>query len=210
MPFPQPRDVNNPKIKVTNIIAKSQLVPPFTLSSLEAKHPFDHTDKYNPKLVFHGARIFIPHNNIKFSLFRTGTVMSRAARSVPELDKSFRWLSSFLADFDLKLCNNYEILNVVAFSRLPCSLNLFELATYIPNCSYDPSSSLSEEGHEHIVNCITFYFREEKPRYTALIFPTGNVTLTGFKSVAELEDHTAKLFSLISEISSDHPEVLVR
>ena len=210
MPSPQPRDVNTPKIKVTNIVAKSQLVPPFTLSSLEAKHPFDHTDKYNPKLVFHGARIFVPYEHIKFSLFRTGTVLSRAARSVPELKKSFSWLSSFLSNYNLKLSDTHEILNIVAFTRLPFSLNLFELATFIPNCSYDASSSLSEDGHEHIVNCITFYFREEKPRYTALIFPTGNVTLTGFKSVSELEDHTMKLFFLISEISSDHPETLAK
>ena len=207
MPVP-PTDLPQPETRITNIIAKTQLVHPFTLSSLESKHPFDHSDNYNAKLVFHGARIFIPHEHIKFSVFRTGTVLSRAARSFNELDESFSWLSSFLADFNLKLCDEYEILNIVAFSRLPFSFNLYELATHLLSSSYDSSPSLSEEGYEHLVNCITFYFRETKPRYTALIFPTGRVTLTGFKSVAELELHISKLSELVSEIAVNHPEVL--
>ena len=197
------RDVKKtPKIQITNIIAKSQLVPPFSLSSLEAKHPFDH------KAVL--SRIFIPYKHIKFSIFRTGTVMSRAARSFNELDNSFSWLSSkFLPDFDLELSDKHDVLNIVAFVNLAPPLELSNLATNLLNCSYDPSPLFSEKDeHEHMVNCIIYYFYEDGPRYTALIFPTGKVTLTGFKSIAELELHALKLSSLLSEISLEHPEVL--
>jgi len=205
MPSQSPRNIvkNETKTQITNIIAKSQLVPPFTLSPLEAKCPFDH------KAVL--SRIFIPYNNVKFSIFRTGTVMSRAARSFDELVTSFSWLSTFLSDFNLELSHKYDILNIVAFHdfQLAHSLNLYELTSYLLNCSYDPSPLYSEKDEqEHMVNCITYYFHEGRPRYTALIFPTGKVTLTGFKSVPELESHVLKLSSLLSEISLDHPEVL--
>ena len=193
------------EIQITNIIAKSQLVPPFSLSSLEAKYPFDR----KPVL----SRIFIPYKHIKFSIFRTGTVMSRAARSLHELDNSFSWLSSeFLSDFNLELSHKYDVLNIVALSDFhlnDSNFDLYQLTSYLPNSSYDPSPLFCEKDNlEHLVNCITYYFHEGKPRYTALIFPTGKVTFTGFKSVTELESHVSKLFTLLSEISLDHPEVL--
>lgn len=201
---PQSRNVKKPQTQITNIIAKSQLVPPFSLSSLEAKYPFDH------KAVL--SRIFIPCNHVKFSIFRTGTVMSRAARSFIELEDSFSWLSSkFLPDFNLELSDKHFVLNIVALSDLHLSskFNLFVLAPHLPNCSYDSSPLFSEKDeHEHLINCITYYFYEGQPRYTALIFPTGKVTLTGFKSVAELELHVFKLASILSEICLDHPEVM--
>lgn len=199
----QSREVKKPpKIQITNIIAKSHLVPPFSLSSLESKYPFDH------KAVL--SRIFIPYDHIKFSVFRTGTVMSRAARSFHELQDSFSWLSSkFLAEFNLELSNEYDVLNIVAFSDFHFAFDLHELAPHLLNSSYDPSPLFSEKDeHEHLVNCITYYFHEGRPRYTALIFPTGKVTFTGFKSVTELEAHVLKLSSLLSKISLEHPEVL--
>ena len=196
------RGVKKQQVQITNIIAKSQLCPPFTLSSLEAKHPFDH------KAVL--SRIFIPYNRVKFSIFRTGTVISRAARSSDELVNSFRWLSSeFLAEFNLKLADKHEVLNIVAFSDLFCSFNLYELATYLLKASYDPSPLYSEkDDHEHLVNCIVYPIREQKPRHTALIFPSGKVVFTGFKSVTEIESASLKLSSLLSQISLEHPEVL--
>lgn len=204
MPSQFQRDMKKKnEVQITNIIAKSQLVPPFNLSSLEAKYPFDH------KAVL--SRIFIPYNHIKFSIFRTGTVISRATRSFDELNNSFSWLSSFLSDFNLKLSNKYDTLNIVALSNvdLKNSFDLYKLAAYLLNSSYDPSPLFSEKDeHEHLVNCITYYFHEGKPHYTALIFPTGKVTLTGFKSVIELEAHALKLSSLLSKISLEHPEVL--
>lgn len=197
-------DVKQPQMQITNIIAKSQLVPPFSLSSLEAKYPFDH------KAVL--SRIFIPYNHVKFSIFRTGTVMSRAARSFIELEDSFSWLSSkFLPHFNLELSDKHLVLNIVALSDLHLSskFNLSQLASHLLNCSYDSSPLFSEKDElEHLINCIVYYFYEGRPRYTALIFPTGKVTFTGFKSVVELERHAFKLASILSEITLDHPEVL--
>lgn len=189
------------RIEITNIVAKSQLVPPFSLSSLSVAFPFSHRSIL--------PRIFFPFQHMYLSIFRTGTVISRSSHSVSDVESSFRWLRSILAPFYLELSDHYSILNIVAFVNLAPPLELSNLATNLPNCSYDPSPIFSDEdGHEHLVDCITFYFHEGRPHYTALIFPTGKVTFTGFKSVAELEAHALKFSSILSEIALKHPEVL--
>lgn len=209
-PRPQPRDVKKPAVQITNIVAKAQLVRPFNFSSLESKHPFDHGHKYDPKLVFHGASIFLTHGYSKFSLFRTGTVMSLASRSINELNVSFAWLSSFLSDFNLQLSDQYDIINIAATSDFFCAFHLLELATFIPFESfYDPQVAVVSKK-DNFVDCITYYFHDHGPRYTALIFPTGKITLTGFKSIPVLEAHALELSSILSKISLDHPEVLVK
>jgi len=187
-------------------------VPPFTLSSLESKHPFDHGDKYDPNLVFHGARITMSYRHTKFSLYRTGTVLSRASRSPKELDKSFSWLSSFLSRFNLQLSDKYDIINIAAVSDFFCSFDLSALADYLPpEFSYDPFPELSDkDDREHLFDFITYHFHDTAPRYTALIFPTGKVIFIGFKSIPVLESHAHELSSFLSELSLNHPEVLVK
>ena len=197
-------DNHSTKIEISNIIAKSQLIPPFSLSSLSAAFPFSHRSVL--------SRIFLPFDHMNFSIFRTGTVISRAAHSVSDVEDSFNWFRSVLSSFDLKLSDRYLILNIVAFANLSPPIELASLATNLPNCSYDPCPLRSEKDkHEHLVNCIVFYFLDEaSSRYTALIFPSGKVTFTGFKSTAELEAHTLKLSSLLSQICLNHPEVLLK
>ena len=190
------------KIRINNIIAKSDIVPPFSLSSLSAAWPF------STRHVL--SHILLPLQHVNLSIFHTGSVISRSSRSVQDVKASFQWLRSFLASFNLELSDHYTLLNIVAFANLAPPIELASLATNLPNCSYDPSPLLSEkDDHEHLVNCIVFYFLDEaSSRYTALIFPTGKVTFTGFKSVAELEAHALKFSSILSEITLNHPEVL--
>ena len=184
------------KISINNIVAKSNIVPPFSLSSLSAAFPFLTRDVL--------SCIFLPVHHVNLSIFNTGSVISRSSRSLSDVKASFHWLSSFLAAYDLELSDQHDIINIVASINLAPPLNLLALFTYLPHCHYDPS----DEDHEHLVNCITFHFREARPHYTALIFPNGNVIFTGFKSVAELGLHIPKLTSLLSEIIPNHPEVL--
>ena len=192
------------KIRLNNIIAKSDIVPPFSLLSLSATFPFSTRHALSRILLSH------PGQHSYFSIFHTGSVISRSSRSVQDVEGSFHWLRSFLAPFNLELSNHYDILNIVASAHLASSLDLSALSSYLSNCSYDPAPSISGDGYEHLVNCIIFHFHEARSRYTALIFPTGSVTFTGFKSIAELEAHASKLSSLISEITLNHPEVLVK
>ena len=195
-----PSDYAN--IRINNIVAKSEIVPPFSLSSFFAGSP--------PPTQHVLSNFFVPFDYISLSIFPTGSVISRSSRSVSDVKASFRWLRSVLAPFNLELSTHYDILNIAASVNLVLPLNLSALALYLPNCSYDPSPSLSDDGHEHLVNCITYYFHEARPHYTALIFPTGKVTFAGFKSVAELGLHTFKISSIIAEISQNHPEVLAK
>lgn len=186
------------EFSINNIVAKSDIVPPFSLSSLSAAFPFPTRDVL--------SCIFLPFQHVNLSIFNTGSVISRSSRSLSDVKASFHWLSSFLAAHDLELSDQYDIINIAASINLAPSLNLLALFTYLPHCHYDPS----DEDHEHLVNCITFHFHEARSRYTALIFPTGNVIFTGFKSIAELGFHIPKLTSLLSEIILNHPEVLAK
>jgi len=190
------------KININNIIAKSDIVPPFSLSALSAAYHFSTKHAL--------SRILVSFQHSYFSIFNTGSVISRSSPSIPDLEASFQCLRSFLASYNLELSRHYVILNIVASATLAITLNLSDLALYLSDCSYDPSSSLSDDGHEHFVKCITFHFRKVRPHYTALIFPTGNITFTGFKSVAELRAHGSEFSSLLSEITLNHPEVLVK
>ena len=189
-------------IRINNIVAKSDIVPPFSLSSFFAASP--------PFTQHVLSNILVPFDYISLSIFHTGSVISRSSRSISDVKASFRWLRSVLAPFNLELSTHYDIINIASSVNLALPLNLSALALYLPNCSYDPSPSLSDDGHEHLVNCIAFHFHEARPHYTALIFPTGSVTFTGFKSTDELGPHVLKLTSLISEIALNHPEVLAK
>lgn len=193
------------KIHINNIIAKSDIVPPFSLSTLSAAFPFSIKRRALSRILLLPP---FPLQHVNFSIFNTGSVISRSSRSVSDVKASFFWLRSFLASFELALSSHYRILNIVASANITPPLNLLTLSSFLPKCSYDPSPLLSDDGHEHLVNCITLYFHEDRPHYTALIFPTGNVTLTGFKSIAELELYAIKLSDIISKITIKNPEVL--
>ena len=193
--------VDIPKIIINNVTAICDIVPPFSLSSLSAAFPFSTHNAL--------SRIVFPFYHTNLSIFHTGSVISRSSRSVSDIDDSFLWLSSFLAIFNLKLSSHYDILNIAGSTNIALPLNLSALSLYLPNCTYDPSPSLSCGG-QHAVHCIVFHFRKVRPRSTALIFPSGNVILTGFESASELTFHTSKLLSLLSEITLNHPEVLAK
>ena len=189
-------------MRITNIISKTHLIPPFSLSALSSAFPFS-----NEKTSLH--RIFIPYNNINFSIFRSGNIISRSSISQLDLESSFEWLRSILVPFELKMSQSYEILNIVSTINLTPPLKLLLLAEYLPNCSYDPSPLLSESNRESCVDAIVHYFvPNEKPRRTALIFSTGNVVLTGFNSFSDLNEYSMKLSRNIFEIAQMHPEVV--
>ena len=190
------------QMRITNIISKTHLIPPFSLSVFSSAFPFS-----NEKTSLH--RIYIPYNNINFSIFRSGNIISRSSISQLDLESSFEWLRSILVPFELKMSRSYEILNIVSTINLTPPLKLLLLAEYLPNCSYDPSPLLSELNRESCVDAIVHYFvPNEKPRRTALIFSTGNVVLTGFNSFSDLNEYSMKLSRNIFEIAQMHPEVI--
>ena len=190
------------QMRITNIISKTHLIPPFSLSVFSSAFPFS-----NEKTSLH--RIYIPYNNINFSIFRSGNIISRSSISQLDLESSFEWLRSILVPFELKMSQSYEILNIVSTINLTPPLKLLLLAEYLPNCSYDPSPLLSESNRESCVDAIVHYFvPNEKPRRTALIFSTGNVVLTGFNSFSDLNEYSMKLSRNIFEIAQMHPEVV--
>jgi TATA-box binding protein (TBP) (component of TFIID and TFIIIB) len=204
MPEADSIEADKAEVKIVNIIAKTQINKPFSLSHLTSKFPFDD----NPAL----SRIAIPYKHVHFSIFRTGSVIVRSAKSIEELEEAFNWLRSILYfSYNLRLADSYDILNIVAVTRYSAvPLRLSELAYKLPRCSYDPVPQLIN-GSERLINIVVHYFnanRKLKPRKTALLFRTGYVTLTGFNAFNDLEKCSAELQSMIAEIVLKHPDVL--
>jgi TATA-box binding protein (TBP) (component of TFIID and TFIIIB) len=188
------------KITTVNFIAKTAIKKPYSLSSLAAAFPFVSS--------FELHRIAIPHHSAKFSIFTTGAVVSRAAHTIHDLQASFAWLRAYLATFGLALSEPYQITNIVAVARIAPRLDLSELAPLLSTASYDPIRVEDDYGIERAVDAIVYYFSSERPRNTALIFPSGRVTLTGFTSIESLEAKAIALSSLLFQLASEHIEIL--
>lgn len=189
-----------PVVNISNIVTRSRLVSPFDLSPLKHTAPFDSSK-------FALSRIPIVQGRTKFSIFRSGSVISRASRSINELEENLLLFHDYLAGFELELDLEYTITNIVAYSKLELPrLELLALANQLPSSSYDPSASTSEcerPGCNVIVHALT----DGKPRKTILIFSSSAITLTGFRSIPDLKNQTYRFQKLLMSIIDEHPEV---
>jgi len=202
-----PLEQRSSPLRVVNIVAKTHILAPSrsSLAHFLASRPFA-----NPSSSLRYLPIHHPCLPVKFSIFSTGSVVSRASRSLPETESAFAWLRSFLSPFELQLADEFSVLNIVAVSRcFSSSFDLSKLALFLPHCSYDPSPNLCS-SRESFLNAIVLRLSIDsnaRRGKTALIFPTGYVTFTGFTSLSDLEFHAGYLSSLLLQVSFDHPEV---
>jgi len=143
----------------------------------------------------------------KFSIFHSGSVISRASTSILELEENLLRLHEYLTEFGLELELEYTVTNIVAYSKLHLpNLDLLPLAKQLPRSSYDPSISISENerpGCNVVVHALT----ESKPRKTILIFSSSTITLTGFRSIPDIQNHANQFKKKLIEIIERHPEV---
>lgn len=191
-----------PLVNVTNIISRSQIHHPCNLTSLKKEIAFDLPDSAL-------ARIPIAQGKTKFSVFQSGSVISRASKSINELEDDLLSLYDYLEKHELELNLEYEITNIVAFSKLAISsLDLWALANQIPTSSYDPSAADSPTDRGGCgCNVIVYPLTKESPRKTILIFSTSAITLTGFRSLPDLKNQSYQFKKLLQDIIDKHPEV---
>ena len=189
-----------PVVNISNIVTRSCVQSPFDLTLLKQSIPFDSSK-------FALSRIPIVQGKTKFSIFRSGSVISRASTSILELEENLLRFHEYLIAFGLELDLEYTITNIVAYSKLHLpSLDLLALANLLPSSSYDPSASISE--HERPgCNVIVHSLTKSKPRKTILIFSSSAITLTGFRSIPDLENQAYQFQKLLIDIIERHPEV---
>jgi len=199
----QQRDGGGVKVRTVNIIARSHLIPPFSLAPLISTYPYD-----SEKFLTH---IAVPHQRFLFHIYKSGKVVSLSSKSISDLEASFAWLRSRLVGFGLNLSKAYEVTNIVAVARIAPPLDLRALAPLLPRTSYDPTHDFGLTPFAPpFFNAVIYYFLPPaiKPRQTALIFRTGRATLTGFKSLHVLQAAARLLATEIATIIEDHPEIL--
>ena len=189
-----------PIVNISNIVTRSSLCSPFDLTLLKQSTPFDSSK-------FALSRIPIIEGQTKFSVFRSGSVISRASRSIEELEENMLKFHDYLADFGLELDLEYTITNIVAYSKLELpALDLFALANQLPHTSYDPSASISETDRPGC-NVVVHALTNRKPKKTILIFTSSAITLTGFRSIPDLKNQTYRFKKQLLDIIAKHPEV---
>jgi TATA-box binding protein (TBP) (component of TFIID and TFIIIB) len=198
----QQRGGKGVRIRTVNIVARSHLMPPFSLAPLISTYPYD-----SEKFLSH---IAVPHQRALFRIYKSGKVVSLSSKSISDLEASFAWLRSLLSGFGLNLSKAYEITNIVAVARIAPPLDLRSLAPFLPRASYDPAHNFELTADEHLVDAVVYYFLPSaiKPRQTALIFGSGRAVLTGFRSPHVLRAAARRLATEIATIIEDHPEVL--
>jgi TATA-box binding protein (TBP) (component of TFIID and TFIIIB) len=81
-------------VKIVNIIVKSHIRKPFSLSHLTSKFPFDE----NLAL----SRIAIPYKHVHFLIFRTGYVTLTGFNAIEDLQMCTAELQSLIAEIVLK------------------------------------------------------------------------------------------------------------
>ena len=192
--------VERPVVNISNIVTLSRIRPPFDLTLLEQSASFDSSK-------FALSRIPIVQGRTKFSIFRSGSVISRASPSITELEENLLKLQEYLIAFGLELDLEYTITNIVAYSKLYLpALDLLTLANQLPSSSYDPSASISE--HERPgCNVIVHALTDGKPRKTILVFSSSTITLTGFRSIPDIQNQAYQFKRLLLDIIERHPEV---
>lgn len=192
--------VERPAVNISNIVTRSKICSPFDLTRLMQSIPFDSSK-------FALSRIPIVQGQTKFSIFRSGSVISRASSSLLELEENLLQLHEYLTGFGLELDLEYTITNIVAYSKLHLPhLDLLTLANQLPASSYDPSASISEQerpGCNVIVHALT----DSKPKKTILIFSSSAITLTGFRSIPDMQNQAYQFKRLLVDIIERHPEV---
>jgi TATA-box binding protein (TBP) (component of TFIID and TFIIIB) len=192
--------VERPVVNISNIVTRSRISSPFDLTLLKQSTSFDSSK-------FALSRIPIVQGRTKFSIFRSGSVISRASSSILELEENLLKLHEYLIGFGLELDLEYTVTNIVAYSKLHLpNLDLLTLANQLPASSYDPSASISE--HERPgCNVIVHALTDGKPRKTILIFSSSTITLTGFQSIPDIQEHAYQFKRLLIDIIERHPEV---
>ena len=190
----------SPIINISNIVTRSQICSPFNLTSLQHATPFDSSKSSLSRIPIHIGRT-------KFSIFRSGSVISRASKSILELEENLLRLHEYLSHYELELDLEYTITNIVAFSKLQLpNFDLLALANQLPTSSYDPTASTSEHDRPGC-NVVVLALTNKKPRKTILIFSSSAITLTGFRSIPDMQNQACQLRELLVNIISEHPEV---
>jgi len=198
----QQHDGQGVKVRIVNIVAVTALQSPFSLAKLKAVYPFA-----GENCLTH---IAVSHERSYFAIFSTGKVLSFSSKSILGLEDAFTWLRAFLAQFGLKLSNSYEIVNVVGVLQTTTPLDLLVLGRVLPHSAYEPPSDLGLYDYHRQINALIYHFAPSpiRSRQTALIFSTGRVVLTGFKSIEILKMKAHLLADQIAQIVTSHPSVL--
>ena len=172
-------------MKIVNIVATVEMENPFNLDELLTKLP-------NVEKAHFWVKAKIPPYNKYTAFYGSGKFLITGAKSEEELNDVANNVVSFIqehgVDNDIK---NININNRVFMDQLDFEVDLDKLIVELNDydASYEPEQ---------------FPGMNFKDEYglTYLLFGSGKITITGVKSLENLEDHVDEFKDLIREKSS--------
>lgn len=183
--------------KIVNLVALLKLCNKYNLRELEKIHPFTKYGK-TTRIVLHSPK------DVNFSLFGTGTIAARGAKTTLDLKEAVWWLRDYLKGFNLILNVRYKLVNIVATATVSNNrLELNELAQRLgAKASYDPTPP------ERAPRAVYYSVTDEKPHGVALIFGSGKAILTGFNKLSASAEAAKQLTEQIRVLAKLNPGVL--
>lgn len=183
--------------RVVNLVALLKLRNGYDLRELEKAHHFTRYGK-TTRIALHSPA------NVNFSLFATGTIAARGAKSPFELKETIEWLRVYLKGYNIILDTNYRLVNIVATATVSDNrLALNELAQSLgAKASYDPTPP------ERAPRAVYYSFTDEKPHGIILIFGSGKAVLTGFNKFSTSAEAAKQLTEKIRVLAKLNPGVL--
>lgn len=184
--------------KIVNLVALLKLCDGYDLRELEKVHEFERYGK-TKRIAINSPK------RVNFSIFGTGTIAARAAKTTLELKEAVWWLRGYLKQYDLILNVKYRLVNIVASATVSENrLALNELAECLGDkASYDPSPP---DGH--YLRAVYYSFTDERPHGIALIFASGKAIITGFNKLDISAQAANQLQETIRELARQNQGVL--
>ena len=172
-------------MRIVSMVASVTMENPFDLDELLNNLP-------NVEPCLHWVKMRFSPNNNHVALYKSGKVLISGTKSDSELNNIANDLLEYLKKYNIyNVINNIKVNNYVLVDKIDVKINLDKLIMDLWefDASYEPEQ---------------FPALKFKDKYgiTYLLFSSGKITITGVKSLDNLEEHVQEFKDLIREKSN--------
>jgi len=190
----KPKLVIKPTFKIENIVASAELGLELDLYTIAYKL---HDVEYEPE-QFPGAILKLKDPKTSLLLFKNGKIICAGGKNEKAvgdaIEKTLKMLTSYSKVAPPKNFKpKFTVQNIVASAALGVELDLYSIASKVPNVEYEP---------EQFPGAILKFL---SPKTSLLLFKNGKVICTGGKSEADVTTALNMAAKLLTPYSSPLP-----
>lgn len=183
-----------PTFKIENIVASSELGLELDLYTIAYKL---HDVEYEPE-QFPGAILKLSEPKTSLLLFKNGKIICAGGKNEREVGKAIETTMQMLVKYSkITPPKNFKpkfiIQNIVASAELGVELDLYGIASEVPDVEYEP---------EQFPGAILKF---QSPKTSLLLFKNGKIICTGGRSEADVSAALNQAAKLLAPYSSPLP-----